>query len=609
MKHIMLLFLNEVRLHYDRTLVVSRYENIDGTMSDCVQDNEAAIRRTAASLKRQGEQIDCLFYFSTKRTREAICCVDEAGNECSLTQEDLFRERIQSFVAQCIRVDCDELRQPENRVHQALEMAGAIRAFIEAKQWQSEGVQLHVDVTGPFRHTSMMLPVMQILKHDGIRTATVLDANRHKGQVEEVTDTYYLSGLLSGTDEFINFGSTRGIMACMEGAEQTRETKILLQQMHDFTNAVRICRTGQIAVLAQKFREALKDFEQAGAVSMQEKIFLRVLEVFKSEYNLLLRENMTQLDIIRWCVEKEYLQQALTLCSEWIPGDLVDRRIFYPIKKFIPNQCMREKLPHQTWQQYFVNDLTVRRTKEDSDAYLNRLFPRLEKKKRETRLRTIIADFEASGDVDYVLRRYPKEAVYFKALLEELRFVRQILSDLTTDKMTKEELKQKWPKIYAILHRMYHRVKNSPNFDLTLDEYLKNQRVSAMYNVLKTASYAFFQTLLPLPDEFLEHVPPSVGDVPGIYESEIAWNNRQVYYLRMMKYDYVGYKRPAKATLEILHDYFQLRIERNCINHAHDEGTLSTEGIKDLIFDLLRRMENISERESGELSDFDQLTE
>lgn len=608
MKHIMLLFLNEVRLHHDRTLVVSHYKNIDGTTFDCVQDNEAAIRRTATSLKGQGEQIDYLFYLSTKGIQEELRYVDEAGHERSLTHESLFLERIQSLAARCIRVDYDEHGQIGDRMGQAFEMAGTIRAFIAAQKGPSEGVQLHADVTGSFRHTAMMLAVMQILKHYGIRTTAVLEDDCHEGQVEDVTDICRLFHLLSGTDEFINFGSTREILACMEGEEQPPEMKRLLQDMHDFTHAIRLCRTGKIVPLAKKLREALNNFEQVEAVSHQETMFLRMLEVFRGEYGLLLKADVTNLDIIRWCVEKDCLQQALTLCSEWIPGEVVDRHIFYPIKKFIPNQCIREKLPRQTWQQYFLNDLTVRRSKADSDAYLNRLFPRLEKKKRETRLRTIIADFEASGDVDDVLRRYPKEAAYFKALLEELRFGPQILRDLTANNLTKEELKQKWPKIYAVLHRMYQRVKPGPKGDLTMDEYFKNRRMTALYNVLKTAPYEFFRTLLSLPDEFLEHQPPSVGNVPGIYESELAWNNRQVYYLRMMSYDYVGYKRPAKATLEILHDYFLLRIERNRINYAQDEGSLSTEAIKELILDLLRRMESISGRESGEPSDFDQLT-
>lgn len=64
-------------------------------------------------------------------------------------------------------------------------------------------------------------------------------------------------------------------------------------------------------------------------------------------------------------------------------------------------------------------------------------------------------------------------------------------------------------------------------------------------------------------------------------------------YLQMMSNDDVAYKRPAEATMEILYNYFQIRNERNNINHANDEDSLSTEAIKDLVLDLLRRMEDI----------------
>ena len=88
--------------------------------------------------------------------------------------------------------------------------------------------------------------------------------------------------------------------------------------MRDFTDAVRICRTGKIAPLARELQTALKDFEKAGAVSLQEKIFLRILAIFKLEYGSLLKEGFTNLDIIRWCVEKGYLQQSMTLCLSLI---------------------------------------------------------------------------------------------------------------------------------------------------------------------------------------------------------------------------------------------------------------------------------------------------
>ena len=696
MKHIMLLFLSEVHLNRDRTLSVSRYKNLDGTMIYCVQTNESAVRRTADILQKQGERLDCLFYFSTKRTQEEICYIDEVGDERTMTHEDLFLERVRSFVPHCIRIDYDERSQTEESIRQVLQMADTIRTFMDELSWQPEEVALHADFTGGFRHASMMmLSVMQLLKYRGIRTMGVLYSNRYEEQVENVNDIYRMFNLISGADEFINFGSTREIMAYMEGAKQTAETKLLLETMRDFTNAVRICRTGQIAPLAKKLQEALRNFEQAGAVSLQEKIFLRILEVFKWEYGSLLKEDFTNFDIIRWCVEKGYLQQAMTLCSEWIPGEIVGRRIFYPVKDSIIADCNRQKANYQTWQQYFLNALTVERwqkkrkaslktdgempakearkvpSKEMGKASLKKdlEFPRKEYrrltfkgyrivsrkqywqerlrpadwKRQETRLRTMVRVFECTGKFSSVSKFFKDDAEPVEPLLEELNGGHRALSDLKRGRLTAEQLKEKLPRIDVTLWAMYRQAAEDPDFAQTPEEYFKTRAMGDVYEFLKMAPYELFQILMrfhegeeeDLPSEekvateMVETNPPSpenetLGDdmisaehetsdddviseesrveealernetseenqsqsasegespsekyIFGIYCEDDLWNNRQANYLRLMNHGEAGYIRPAEATLEILYNYYQIRIERNRINHANDGDSLS----------------------------------
>ena len=731
MKHIMLLFLSEVHLNRDRTLSVSRYKNLDGTMIYCVQTNESAVRRTADILQKQGDRLDCLFYFSTKRTQEEICYIDEVGDERTMTHEDLFLERVRSFVPHCIRIDYDERSQTEESIRQVLQMADTIRTFMDELSWQPEEVALHADFTGGFRHASMMmLSVMQLLKYRGIRTMGVLYSNRYEEQVENVNDIYRMFNLISGADEFINVGSTREIMAYMEGAKQTAETKLLLETMRDFTNAVRICRTGKIAPLAKKLQEALRNFEQAGAVSLQEKIFLRILEVFKWEYGSLLKEDFTNFDIIRWCVEKGYLQQAMTLCSEWIPGEIVGRRIFYPVKDSIIAECNRQKANYQTWQQYFLNALTVERwqrkaslktdgemsakgkgevplkdrckapLKTDgelpfkqgaspslqenanvfSKRYRNltfkgyRVIPlkqyRAERlrpadwKRQETRLHTMVRVFECTGKFSSVSKFFKDDAEPVEPLLEELNGGHRALSDLKRGRLTTEQLKEKLPRIDVTLWAMYRQAAEDPDFAQTPEEYFKTRAMGDVYEFLKIAPYELFQLLMrfheggeeDLPSEenasaeivetnissaadeslgddvisaehetsdddviseesrveealekdetseenlshsALEDDSPSEGYIFGIYCEDDLWNNRQANYLRLMNNGEAGYVRPAEATLEILYNYYQIRIERNQINHANDGDSLSTAAIKDLVFDLLRRMETIVEK-------------
>ena len=60
MKHILLMFFSEARLHHD------------GMMMDGVRDKESVVQSIADSLKVQGEQLDCLCCFSRKSCRKRL---------------------------------------------------------------------------------------------------------------------------------------------------------------------------------------------------------------------------------------------------------------------------------------------------------------------------------------------------------------------------------------------------------------------------------------------------------------------------------------------------------------------------------------------------------
>ena len=59
-------------------------------------------------------------------------------------------------------------------------------------------------------------------------------------------------------------------------------------------------------------------------------MFDQVITVLRREYDLLLSD-CSKPDIIRWCVNKGFLQQAMTLCTEWLPFIYKDYQICYPL--------------------------------------------------------------------------------------------------------------------------------------------------------------------------------------------------------------------------------------------------------------------------------------
>lgn len=79
MKHILLMFFSEARLHHD------------GMMMDGVRDKESVVQSIADSLKVQGEQLDCLCCFSTKKLPEEIGYGDEVSCAYILNHEALIQ--------------------------------------------------------------------------------------------------------------------------------------------------------------------------------------------------------------------------------------------------------------------------------------------------------------------------------------------------------------------------------------------------------------------------------------------------------------------------------------------------------------------------------------
>ncbi|MBS5213837.1 hypothetical protein, partial [Megasphaera sp.] len=298
----------------------------------------------------------------------------------------------------------------------------------------------------------------------------------------------------------------------------------------------------------------------------------------------LLKEDFTNLDIIRWCVEKGYLQQSMTLCSEWIPEEIVASRIFYPVSTLIQSECIQKRKKYQTWQHYFINTYTPTNSRRKNSP-----------PSEEDDLRNVILLFGQNTKIERIAKKYPEATAKLKPLLDELFIGSKVLADMKKTGITPSRIKERYPKTYNILHSMYLKDNNSPVFHLSEEEYFKRRKLERICNYLAYAPSDVFLKLIPpgaVPAKDVERdIPVPIGQVPRLYASEAAWNIRQKQYLRMIDYSIVRYRQPTKGALEILHDYFKIRTERNNINHANAEDTLSTEEVKNLVSDLLQRLE------------------
>lgn len=467
MKNVLLLFLSDIHLKKDSTnFQYTIYNDFDNYK--CVQTNESAIYKLVQHLKRESKQLDAVFYFATKLTQKELT-VTVDGKEFSKTHEDWFKtwvrynleqenkkalsdaeyeKEIVHFIERrgnnekdksklpctneekklpkLIHVLYDEYATTDESIRQITEMAQTI-----LNQYKGEKICLHADMTGGFRHASMMmLSVMQLLKkHSGVEIGQVLYSNWQKHVVEEVTEIHRMFTLISGVDEFVNFGSVKEIeqyFECLDDSEKTEELKELLKKMREFSDAIKICRPNKIANVVKELKVCIDKFQEktniikepeneilnkddsektVNDIPLQEKIFAQIITVLRQEYGPLWPEkdqdiHKEEINIIRWCIDKGFLQQAMTLCTEWIPAILVDSKICYTEEdseavKASKKLSMGKYYTEDNWKQTFIS--TYNKTFKDVNVPKNNTFQQAIEEYRSTKNKEVSAGIFPEG--------------------------------------------------------------------------------------------------------------------------------------------------------------------------------------------------------------------
>jgi hypothetical protein len=316
-------------------------------------------------LEGKGEKIDDIFYFSTNLVKEKIA-IREKNDFTIMTHEECFKRRISTdfpnLEGAFHAIDYDETKDADNSIHQVASMAEKIKKYI--RRYEGEAVYLHADMTGGMRHASMMmLSVIQLLKFSGIRVGQVVYSDFQHRKIVNVTEVHRMFSLVSGADEFVKYGSVAAIdeyFGEVPKEHQSKELRELLTAMRNFSDAIKICKIDAIEGQLQIMNGKIENFRQKTDKSLQEELFAQIIDTIQHEYGLLLAKKpyyrkASRLDIIAWCTKRGFLQQAMTMCTEWVPFFIVREKICYPVgidgsKLFHPTNGRRY------WEQQFIKD-------------------------------------------------------------------------------------------------------------------------------------------------------------------------------------------------------------------------------------------------------------
>ena len=344
MKHILLTFLSDVKTNWNSELKQveiskANYEGIGETFTT----NESGLKYLLKSLKENGEKIDKIVALVTNKVEMKKISVQVYGKEIEYVENDkkythmkYFEKRIGNFFD--LKKDFayesfDENLPAEKTVGYVVEFADKVQKYID--EFGKVNVILDVDISGGMRNVNMViLSILRLLEYNGVKIGKVLYSNFKKNGisiVEELTDTYKLFNLMAGAEEFVRFGSVSAILEYYKDHNIAgTQLEKLLNAMEQFSKEIKLCRYGKFVEAIENLRENIRAFKASKEKNQAENTIYQMMNRIELEYDALIKnETLDDLDLIEWCINRDYFQQAITLYTERIPECLCEHQLIY----------------------------------------------------------------------------------------------------------------------------------------------------------------------------------------------------------------------------------------------------------------------------------------
>lgn len=185
------------------------------------------------------------------------------------------------------------------------------------------GDSMYWDATGGLRSTVFqLLLITQSLETKGIQTVQMVYSNWAKSLVEDITPTLRLFDLIHGVREMILLGNVETLRTYQQQLPESSDKNTLdtlLQAMDGVSDALTLCRPGQVKAQTKRLDKALNKCANAS-----NPVIATLAPVFREKYGA----SFDTVSLIEWCLQSHLLQQAITVYIAHLPGYLVEKGVF-----------------------------------------------------------------------------------------------------------------------------------------------------------------------------------------------------------------------------------------------------------------------------------------
>lgn len=216
----------------------------------------------------------------------------------------------------------------------------AAKKIIEIYREHNGECRLYLDYTGGDRAAStLVIALTKMLEErrilvDHIYAVTNFDSSKKIQTIQEKIEVNYIFDFISGLNEFTSYGRAEKLNEFIEKSRNIGAIRIseqadkVLLKINKVADHIQLCRSSTIAMAIGELVNAIKDYDNKDMV--HEPVFDYLIEDIKNNYkDIYEKKDRTIPNIIKWCLDKNLIQQAATFYAELLPKYLVDEKILY----------------------------------------------------------------------------------------------------------------------------------------------------------------------------------------------------------------------------------------------------------------------------------------
>lgn len=332
-------------------LTENNYKDELGNEYICHMTNEAPIKSLMDRLNKKEQKLNKIILIESDKVKNDEAEYKDDEGEQKKTHVDVLKEQLDKYALETHlnQLEYEEVEiQNEPTEMQTFETVLKIYNLLSAYRREVKGdLNIYIESNGGVRYVlTMLLSLTQTLErcYENVHiveiTSMVFGEQKEPIRIKNTKAVYDSSQIVSIVDEFINYGRCKALQTYVDthmqglAPQQQKRIQNVLNSVIKATEDIQLCRTTMM----------LDDFYGTGGVIKKLRniseikknttdnmlIFRYLFQILLNEFEDELYENTTDGEekdeeknnivylpnMIKWCLDKSFTLQALTLCSE-----------------------------------------------------------------------------------------------------------------------------------------------------------------------------------------------------------------------------------------------------------------------------------------------------